>query len=563
VWIVPPNKDNPQVVPIAIGDNQSAASSNPKPQQFIQDVSAATLFSVQTFTGSTSGDEVRLNRKLDVAAVSCVCQSDSSALSTASSPAYQAATWNGKQLAYLEPDVMPVGTAVATPVVSNSSSEIQSMCTVCCRDHHEAASKAPRPDPYRLLTATESSGAEHYGYKLQGANNYQVGSGLFPQGTDTSGRYVEACQLIRVNGRMRMAVDAQQSYLLETPLDDAKTGYRIPNFIDSYSSLVKNSVDDGMKALPVGYPSSTAKFPPPSAARLSAASAIVDPSTIDLGSAGDTKKLVAFGLYIDYLSPDTIAAYNCAATKNNTGDCAGLGSRNPLETLPFYAVNVANLGSWSSAKVSVGSVSNTTYDNQGLLSVDGGTVLAQASSSGSAFPVTIEVNKSNSGLAGTMPVDPDDAANSSYVTDSQLFTKSSGTAQPALRMSLYIKVSASSTLTLSTISVKSPALGTTSCGFSNRSGLTTCRFDAPSIVTVSFENYSTSAKVKGVSVLTDRKICVPADARLTGPTVTGNGTTADTTQISLDLGSSDYNLTVDVVDEATTCPSGTQSLVAL
>src|SRR5690606_30056245 len=94
VWIEPPNKDNPQVVPIAIGGDQSAASSNPKPEQFVQDISAATLFSVQTFTGDTAGAEVRLNRKVDVAAVSCVCAPG--AATTASTPAYQATQWNGK-----------------------------------------------------------------------------------------------------------------------------------------------------------------------------------------------------------------------------------------------------------------------------------------------------------------------------------------------------------------------------------------------------------------------------------------------------------------------------------
>ena len=35
MWAVPPNKDTPRVVPIAVGENQSAASSNPTPEQFI------------------------------------------------------------------------------------------------------------------------------------------------------------------------------------------------------------------------------------------------------------------------------------------------------------------------------------------------------------------------------------------------------------------------------------------------------------------------------------------------------------------------------------------------
>ena len=560
VWIEPPNKDNPQVVPIGIGSNEqgedmSAASSNPKPEQFVQDVSAATLFSVQTFTGSTTGDEVRLNRKLDVAAVSCVCQ-NGTATSSATNPAYQATQWNGKQLAYMEPQAVPAGAPIATPLVSNSSSEIEAMCTVCCRDHHETASRNPRPDPYRPFVGA----SEHYGYPKQG-NSYQVSEPLALVGGATANLYVDACHLIRVNGLMRMAVDAQQNHLLVTPLNDEKNAYRNPDFISDYSEFVSSSIGDGMASLPAGYPSPTARFPKPTDVRLNQYSGIVTPDSIALPAATDTnntRKLVAFGLYVDYLNADTIKAFNCAKEKDDTGDCIGLGKRNPLEVLPLYAVNVANLGSWESAQAGAGSVVNATYSNQGLLAQDGGTVKSGTSSATEPFLVKLEINNSNSGLAGTSPVDPDDKDDGSLAIDAQAFTKATGIANPS-RNSLIIKVGASSTLSLSTVIVTA---GGTQCTFAKQTGLTTCRFDSPApSLSVVFDNYTTSAKVKGVAVISDRKICVPSDSRVAGPTVSNDGAVTETAALSLtNLAAVNYTLTVDIIDQTATCPAGTAPL---
>lgn len=554
VWIEPPNKDNPQVVPIAIGGDQSAASSNPKPEQFVQDISAATLFSVQTFTGDTSGAEVRLNRKIDVAAVSCVCAAG--AATTESTPAYEATQWNGKQLAYMEPQSLPVGTKTGVAVVSNSSTEIETMCTVCCRDNHVSTRK-PSPDPWRALSASEVGGGEHYGYKTQG-NAYKIGEGLFPVGVDTAGQYVDACQLIRVNGLMRMAVDAQQNTLLVTPV--TSTGYSQSNFVNRFSGFVTSTIADGMASLPAAYPGPLARFPAPNSSRLAEYSDIVTPAVIDLADA-EVRKFVAFGLYVDYLNADTIEAYNCAVSGSDTGACAGLGNRNPLETLPLYAVNVANLGSWESSKAAVASVSNATYSNQGLLVADGGTVVAQSASSAVEFPVSMEISKSNTGLTATLPVDPDDGGNANFVKDAQGFTKAGGVPSGS-RNSLFLKVGASSTLTLGTVVVTSPA-GGTACTFSNKTKTTTCRFDSPAaLLTVGITNYTTSVKVAGTFQTINRKVCVPVANKVSQPVVQNEGLTSESSQITLNnLGSVDYTLTIDIVNQADACPTNTAPLV--
>lgn len=563
VWIVPPNKDNPQVVPIAVGDDKSAASTNPKPEQFIEDLSAATRFSVQLFTGSSSGEEVRLNRKLDVAAVSCLCSRSGNPVSTASNPAYLPAIWNGKLQAYVEPQPVAAGTKIATAVTTNS--DITPMCTVCCRDHHEATAKSsPRQDPYRALSTAETP-EEHWGYKKKGANNYQIGEGLFQVGTDTAGEYLEACQLVRVNGRMRVAVDSQMTDLQVAPLSDDLKSYRNSNFITDYAAYVKQLIKDGMATLPSGYAGPNARFPLATSALQTTYGSMTDPAVIDLTSAtvGTTRKLVGFGLYLDYLSPDTRAAYACALAKNDTGDCAGLGKLDPLEVLPFYAVNVANLGTWTSERPNTLSVADAQY-KQGLLTDDGGIVTVQSGTHGTAATastsnilVALQMGRSNSALAGTLPVDPDDAASTNIFADAQKFLRTGSGSTTTVRNSIFVRLSSTSTLSIKSLTVTSPA-GVTICqAVSNSDPTKNCRFDStivPTSVTIAITGYTTSAKVKGGTVTTDRKVCLPTG--ITG-TVTGNGTTSDTTSFTVSAtAQKNYTLTVDIMDETGSCPGG-------
>lgn len=541
VWIVPPNQGNPQVVPIAIGNDQSAASSNPKPEQFVEDVVAATLFSIHTFTGSTQGQEVRLNRKLDVAAVSCECQAGGTT-STTQNPAYQATQWSGKQLSYLEPQAVPAGARIGTAVVSNANAEISAMCTVCCRDHHEVPARQPKPDPYRVRTSGDS---ENYTYATSG-QDYNLSA--LVAATET-GRYLDSCQLVRVNGRMRMAVDAQMNHLLVTPLSDSPyLSYRNSSFVSRLSGLVSGIMSSGMASLPAGYPSPTARFPAPGAALLQDYADIDDPDALPLVE-GDTRKLVAFGLYVDYINDETKHAYNCAVAQSNAGNCAGLGSRNPLEVLPFYAVNVANLGDWASAKPRVADVAGAGYDNKGLLISDGGLITAYSDASTDPFRISLSIGASNSGLAGTVPVDPHDR--DSVVQDGQRFTKQAGASGGSInRVTLQVNLSAG--FNLKSLSWSAP------CTYASKTATATCTFKMPvSSLTTRVSNYQAVSKA---GVLTEnRKICRPSVTGVSS-TVNSSGMANESTDLTFTgLSASDVNHVVHILPESTACPSGTIS----
>ena len=571
VWIRPPNRDAngniiPEVVPIAISGDEAAASSNPKPTQFVDDVSSATLFSVQSFTGTSGANsqtEVLLNRKIDVAVASCVC-SDTGAVSSATNPAYQPTIWNGKQLAYMTPLTAAVGKKIGSAIVSNQNGEISNLCTTCCRDHHDSSTQPLKVDPYRTL----SNGAHaHYGYRLQNGNNpYDIAGGLFPvSANDTSNQYLEACRLVRVGGLMRVAVDARQNNLMVTPLNSAGTDFNQSNFISRYSAFVGDYVNYAAQNLPTNYPGPTATYPAtpppgPTSAQLSTYSDIVTPTKITFSAANQTRKMVSFGLYVDYLTPETLAAYNCARTNDNTGPCLGLGNRNALEYIPFYAVNVANLGNnnslgaseplaWTSTKPLVVSVTEAQFNNFGVLSGDGGLAQSGSGSDPALVPVGQKINISNSGLTGTAAIDPDDAAAASYVTDAQDYEKTGGTGNPPTN-TLTVKLGASTT----GVTLNKLGLAYTGCAGSP------CTFAVPGTVRLTVSNYTT----KQGQTTTNRQVCFPTDVRVYNKVVGGtDGTTNETVSVTigpLPATTPAYVLTINIVNDPGTCPAGSTLL---
>jgi len=189
-------------------------------------------------------------------------------------------------------------------------------------------------------------------------------------------------------------------------------------------------VKAGVAALPSGYLSPTASFPAfdenayaPTCAPLTTCDTkyadILRPAPIQ-SSVATTKTLVSFGLYVDYVNSDTKAAYDCADTKSTDPKCDGLRDRNPLETLPFYAINVANLGQWSTSPGSgTFSVTSPTFDNKGILQGTGGVVTLPVLSS--CRKARIDITRSSSGVAGRSPIDPDDASDANKAFDETLF----------------------------------------------------------------------------------------------------------------------------------------------
>jgi type IV pilus modification protein PilV len=586
VWIRPPNRDAdgnliPEVVPIAVGDDTASAGSNPKPQLFVDQLSAATTFGVKTFSG-TDPNEVLLNRNLEVAATSCIC-SRTNQVSSASDPAFLPTTWNGRLRNYEPPEQAPAGKPVGIAVLDNADRSITSLCTACCRDHHDAAGQSVLFDPFRAwqrrligsdtanpnsYTYGDTTGEHtHWGYRKQG-RNYLLERGLTPLGTPTANEYVEACRLVRVDGVMRVAVDARMNEMVATSLNNSASAFENASFSSLYSSYIKDYLHEAVGGAVASTAGPLTALPPPSPALRNRSSpnysSIINPQEVALYAEGQQHNLVTFGLYVDYLTQDTLHAYRCARDASGYGarsDCAGLRTRNALEALPFYAVNVANVGAWTSAQPTVASVTNIVYTPQGNKASDGGVVAARSGVSDDPFPVYMAVQNSNSGLTGTLPVDIDDASAWNQASDAQSFRKRSGTATSP-RRDIRIVVRESSLTQLTRFDIVSAARSCdriTAVGVAYDDIIRACELAGTSI-TVTFANYSGAGA-------NDRQICLPnstgrpGDPVFSAAVVSNNARNDETTTVTISSLTASapplyYALTVDIGYGGQSCTGG-------
>ncbi|HJW46233.1 MAG TPA: prepilin-type N-terminal cleavage/methylation domain-containing protein, partial [Lysobacter sp.] len=248
----------PGIVPIATGDNRTAASTNPTPKQYVDQLSSLTSFDVMNFVGAETPDILKVTRNISMSAVSCVC-SNSGATASDALPAFEPTVFNGKRMAYETPERKPNGLPVGSYVGSSSDSAIKSICTVCCRDHHDSNQKRNpdrdaklRVDPYRTLDAVAGS-HKHYGFQKQG-QGYVIDGGLLLVGSVTDNEYVEACKVVEVDGRLRLSVDARQNNLTLAAMDASQSGFEQADFVPRYSNFVKDYVAFAVKGKPANYP---------------------------------------------------------------------------------------------------------------------------------------------------------------------------------------------------------------------------------------------------------------------------------------------------------------------
>lgn len=558
--------NTPGIVPIATGDNRTSASTNPTPTQFVDSLSSLTTFEVMNFVGTDNPDILQITRNIDVSAVSCVCRDDSTKKTSDTLPSYEPTVWNGKRMGYEVPQRRPNGQPVGTYIGSNADAGITTICTVCCRDHHDSKTKADgvdpnlRVDPYRTLALDGSH--QHYGFVKQGSG-YLINDGLLPVGSTTSYEYVEACKVIEVDGRLRVGVDARQNDITIAPMNPAQDGYQQSDFVDRYSAFVKAYTEQAVANRPADYPKAPTFLPAPDSTITAAYQDVLQPAALDYAASTSDRKLLAYGLYIDYLSPDTLEAYACAVARNDSGDCKGYGTRDPLEFLPFFAINLASLGTWTSGNDSIVNINGAIYNPQGRLATQGGLAVWGQGSSETAIAGSERINVSNSGLTATLPIDLDDLDAASHVTDSIDFLKRAGDVlQPP--KSLVVKVAKSSTVTLQKIGVFSPP--GTPCDYAPNTASSTCTVPAAQTETrLRLSNFTTAEKVQGSTVIHDREVCRPNDSRLDSRIISfvkvNDGTIDEYVDIVIrDMNTGDHELIIEVLDAGNAC---NKSLISL
>lgn len=414
------------VIPVALGNGDSSASSNPKPElvgRSNNQTIVGTRFNVLTYTPET-GNAARIQKRFENDIIKCTCQygAGGTNLPQIYRTAQWPAIWTGERYDVFDPESTAEAPGQALASGPASGVEQSALCQECCRDHHDTATTGvAKFDPERTSSTGETSGREKYNPN---------GSGVLTLANVNNGRYINACRIIRVDGFWRTAADmySRQFGLLETqPVSSvrAKSGLPTATATTAYTQFIKDYVR--------GYQTTTAtngNAPAGAQALYDETGRGLNATAVPIAtpSNSDYRYVHARGLYIDHLEEDARQRIvDILADSGDDGACPTGGpnavsdvSECILPYLPFTTINMTEIATWLASDDSI-----LTVNTGNLLATDPaqpsggrtlGTTVGTANNTGSA-------RNSNSGVAFSAVVaggvDPLDA--SGEASDAQEF----------------------------------------------------------------------------------------------------------------------------------------------
>lgn len=339
-----------------------------------------TLFQAYTYDSSNI-----LIRQEEFKNVACICRFDGT--STSESEETREASypkWNTDPDAYVAVNtyVDVTGDVVTGKVKgcvdgggSGCDANPNTFCEICCRDHHDKSTSPRKYDPYR--SSDDYTGGNHKHYNSSGM-------------AVTSGEYLEACRLKRIDGYWRVYQDWQQVAFQVLPLSDLTND----STKATYAAYVNDVIDEHLDESKVA--GETLASPPSLPANLEHTTS----GNYIVLNVGERAELSARGVYLDYMSPTHLAAVQA---KMAAGE-------DYLLHVPFYEIDITNMADWSSAVPAAVRVG--PYDGPGNTND-----LVQGELHGlatNATPVVItgQIKESNSGIVSlNYPIDTGAATN--------------------------------------------------------------------------------------------------------------------------------------------------------
>lgn len=382
------------MIPIAIGGGSETAATNPKPIVVGKNNTLVeTKFNILTY--QDQGSAVQVQQRIETTVIACRCQyGNETLLEGVFAQNYRPTYWDGAK--YVAPEALgddrpPIAGPVALAKNDNPQSDL---CDDCCRDHHDLDSDEIKFDPFRT--------DDHDHYRAG-----SLGTVITP---DSNGEYSESCRVIRVDGLWRVATDfniEQFGYVATGPGEDDQAPD--PTYAGYYESFVLDFLDDRYigpsdnKTPEERY----AGFLLNDSALDNAPGSDTDNEIAIQGDPTDRRYLHARALMIDHIEPaaqDAIdeALESCTKTGSEKIECL-------LPHIPFTTINTTELSRYSES------------DNQVIDVIDGGTNFNDDSilqgmvsgltsaEDGDTSDAIAKQLKSNSGLAGTLAIDPEDA----------------------------------------------------------------------------------------------------------------------------------------------------------
>jgi prepilin-type N-terminal cleavage/methylation domain-containing protein len=392
---------NPEIISISLGDNKFKESTRPLPKVTRADQLAETTFDVVTYSQNDQG--ATFLRREEFRAVSCNC-----ALRVPGTDAeggLRPTVWDGNDY---------TRGALIAKTYGVSTSNVQSkFCTICCRDHHDGGSGEDddpndrgraRYDPFRATEDYWDAGAmagDHRHYFRDSGGGLALASA---SGT----AYMEACRMVRKNGFWQVAQDLRQEGLNLFPenyLDNSSE-------VGEYSAYLTGAVDsyegeiNGIDGYELAPPSLTlpVEMAP---ALVFPASTASNPTTLPTPLGSTSQQLRARGVYLDYMTDSLRVIVDCLQFGGSGETCGAPHITTPLEIIPFYDVQLTWLTRWNETPfnnpvdVTNQAIASNNAHSRGLAQLTLGTNLST---------VDGRIHKSNLGLTGTDPVDPNYAA---------------------------------------------------------------------------------------------------------------------------------------------------------
>ena len=347
------------------------------------------------FTAYTYGSGGNLLRQEDFLTVSCECEFTTAG--SARTPGY--AKWDSSINSYKDYD----GDLISKDDKGQRSGGGQDdMCDICCQDHHDTGASAVDSQSQNYCDPASNKldrcydpfrGSSDY---VSGKHNHYTSAGTVA----SSGAYLEACRMKRINGYWRVYQDWHRVDLSAFPISEI-TATNVNNHEAAYVGYVKGVVDKILEDNAItrfNGQTFTKPIKPTSINRDSS-------NKILLWFINQTETLTGRAVFVDYLSTDLLSKIKAKK----------VALQEYLVDVPFYEVEVTNraprcaststaYGGWcppANNTVLVGAGGITDKKGNGLAV---GEIQAIATTSGSN--VTFEMRRSNSGLMGlTSPVD--------------------------------------------------------------------------------------------------------------------------------------------------------------
>lgn len=507
-----------------------------------------TVTRLESITYNTPDTETQSVQRQEFLAANCTCEfgpDSSDDIPDEEEIGHTPLVWDGDDwVGRIPVSDKPVG---HFPNASNLGSQLETLCSECCRDHHDGGTESTFEYSYEVVqngdrvTITEDLPVSKYNpfrdSDVSGDHAHYNGS----LDLVTSGTYLEACRFARVDGELQLTTDFRLESLQTLPgtTDPASDPQPFESWIDGYRAFVTDFVAAYAEAATndTNYPSVTPSTDDPDTAEEddgplpTAEESPYNLPTTDDTPSGEARQLVARAIYMDYLHPVLQDRIDCRLAGSGT-DCRERdktdddGNLRPLlPILPFFEVNVALQANWATVlddlvEVTDEPVADATSYSRGDVTLNDGTAADTL--------VVASIEQGNIGLTDTHDISPFDCRDEGRLfTDGLLYDGPGSTGdQISSRGCLEIEgaLIEGDVIAPSDVTITDPF--DNSCGTSLGDNFYQCRlrFDngTDNIVTVS--NYSTNQ--------TNVKVCLrfiadDGSEAFEGGAVTNDGTTKE------------------------------------